>query len=296
MNIVYLVFGDDLLNHKQAAFSILTLLPHKAIFDNIIVVTDLPEYYEHISNSKLVIEKISPETLVDWKGEHNYLFRTKIKALQLVERKWNENSLLYLDADTFVFNELGLIKQHLDRGFNVMHINEGPLSSSKSKTKRSIWKKIKGNNYQGIVINEESSMWNAGVIGISSVSLKNDLEGVLKVCDSLCEEDVKIRLIEQLSFSLVLNKNFKLIAANKVIGHYWGNKPEWNNIINDFFIGSHLSNGTLAEEIDRVKNMNLLGIPVFVKKSSTSIRLKKIIDKLFVKTETQFISINKTEL
>jgi len=296
MNIVYLVFGKDLLNHKQAVFSMITLLAQENVFENIIVVTDFPEYYKHITNPKLVIEKIDSDILNDWKGSYKYIFRTKIKALELIANKWSANSLLYLDADTFIFNDLYVIKQQLNQGRNVMHVNEGALCNTKSNTKRSIWNVLKGNSYQGILINEHATMWNAGVIGISKCTMKKDLEHVLKLCDELCYEPIKMRLIEQLSFSLVLNKGLKLMPANNVIGHYWGNKPEWNYLISDFFIESYLSKKTLEEEIGRVKKMNLRETPVLVKTSSTSVRLKNIIDKFFIQRKKQFISTNDAEL
>jgi len=296
MNIVYLVFGKELLNHKQAVFSILTLFPQEDIFEKIIVITDFPEYYKHLINPKLVIEKIDSDILKDWKGINNYIFRTKIKALELVANKWSANSLLYLDSDTFVFNKLNVIKHQLDQGGNIMHVNEGTLCNTKSKTKRSIWNQLRGNNYQGILIDERATMWNAGVIGISKFAMKKELQQVLNLCDNLCDEPIKLRLLEQLSFSLVLNKDFKLIPANNIIGHYWGNKLEWNSLINDFFIKSYLTKETLVEEVDRVKKMNLKETPVFVKTSSTSVRLKNIIDKLFVKTKKQFILNSDDEL
>lgn len=283
MNVVYLVFGNDLLNHKQAVFSILTLLPYKNDFDNIIVVTDLPEYYNNINDEKIVIEQISTQLLNDWKGVHNYIFRTKIKALELVANKWEKSSLLYLDADTFAFNNLNNLRQKLAEGNHIMHLNEGSLYNTKSKTKRTVWNSLKHKNIQGFLIDQQASMWNAGVIGISVFSMKTAIAKVLAVCDEFCEENVKMRLVEQLSFSLVLNETKKLLSADDVIGHYWGNKLEWNVLINDFFIKNYLSNKNHTDCLAAIAKIDLTAIPVFVKTSSTPKRLKKMIDKFFIK-------------
>jgi hypothetical protein len=285
-----------LLNHKQAVFSILTLLPYKNDFDNIIVVTDLPEYYNNLKAEKIVIEQISSQLLNDWKGIHNYIFRAKIKALELVANKWEKSSLLYLDADTFAFNNLNNLRQKLAEGNHIMHLNEGSLCSTKSKTKRTVWNNLRHKNIKGFLIDQKASMWNAGVIGVSVFSMKTAIAKVLAVCDEFCEENVKMRLVEQLSFSLVLNEGKKLLSADDVIGHYWGNKLEWNVLINDFFIKNYLSNKNQTECVAAIADIDLTAIPVFVKTSSMPKRLKKMIDKFFIKKRVRFVSTINAEL
>ena len=109
MNIVYLVFGKQLNIHQQAHFSILTLLANGGdCFDNIIVITDEPEYYPSVLSSKLVVEPIDAKTLTQWKGELNYPLRVKIKALQFIvdNYKYKDTPLLFLDTDTFIIDNL----------------------------------------------------------------------------------------------------------------------------------------------------------------------------------------------
>lgn len=288
MNIVYLVFGQDLSNHKQAVFSILTALLYKNDSDKIIVVTDVPTYYKCIDHEDVIIQAIASEQIKIWRGKHNYVFRVKIKALQFVAQHYSNNPILYLDADTFFYKNLRTINKSLLAGNNVMHINEGGLSSAKSKTKQNIYKKIKGNTYYDVSINSKTCMWNAGVVGIANKNKLATLNNVLAVCDALCDENIPMRLVEQLSFSIVLSKENKLVATNNYIGHYWGNKSEWNCFITDFFIKNYFSEKPITEVLLELKKIDLTQIPVWVKTSSTGYRLKKIIDNLFKRSKKEY--------
>lgn len=281
MNIVYLVFGQDLSNHKQAVFSVFTALLHKNKEDKIIIVTDTPNYYKYLDQEDVIVQPITSEQIKIWRGKHNYVFRVKIKALQFVAQHYSSNPILYLDADTFFYKNLRTINESLLAGNNVMHVNEGSLSTTKSKTKRHIYKKVKGNTYNNVIINACTCMWNAGVVGIAKTNTLTTLNNVLAVSDALCDEKIPMRLVEQLSFSMVLSKENKLVAANKCIGHYWGNKFEWNLFITDFFIKNHFSKTPVSEVLPQLQKVDLTKIPVSVKTSSTGYRLKKIIDKLF---------------
>ena len=68
-----------------------------------------------------------------------------------------------------------------------------------SKTEKLMWQQMKGKSYHSIRIDETTSMWNAGLIGISNQHLEG-LQLTLNVNDALCADNVTRRLIEQMAF------------------------------------------------------------------------------------------------
>ena len=84
MQLLYLVFGENVQNHLQANFSILTFLrqgPH--FFKRIVVVTDAPAFYHHLQEV-VTISPIDAATLLDWQGDYKFFWRAKIKAIEFI--------------------------------------------------------------------------------------------------------------------------------------------------------------------------------------------------------------------
>lgn len=103
MNIVYLVFGNNIENYQQAHFSIYTALLFKNAGDRIVVVTDNTQLFNSFGNHIETIS-INNDVIKEWEGEYQFFWRVKIKALQLVSGKYPSESILYLDGDTFFYH------------------------------------------------------------------------------------------------------------------------------------------------------------------------------------------------
>lgn len=279
MNIVFLVFGTDYKNYQQALFSMLTFLSKMKEEDHIIVLTDTPEYFKVIKEH-ITISLLNEELLNTWKGDYNFFWRIKIKALQLVEKDFGGKPFIYLDADTFLFNDLNKIKKGLAQGYNFMHLNEGKLSELSSKTEKRMWKQLKNTVHANVLVDESSCMWNAGVIAIGT-KIKETLQLSLDICDSMCAQNVTPRLIEQFAFSLALNKENKLIEADDTIGHYWGNKIQWNEKISAFFNENLLKNISLKSQIKLLDDFKFDALPVNIKVPNTRKRLNTKIEHWF---------------
>ena len=208
---------------------------------------------------------------------------------------FNNAPILYLDSDTFLIGDLKKIKLELLNGNNLMHLNEGKLSESHKKTEKRTWKKLKGTSHEGITIDPEKAMWNAGVIGISK-RVNETLDLALRLCDSMLSTNPKYpSLLEQFSFSISLGEHAKLIAVDDCIGHYWGNKNQWNDLIGSFFITCYISSKSLQEQIDIVKNMKFDSIPIHVNTTATRIRYGKLVNlvsHLLPKEEKKYVTPN----
>lgn len=288
MNIVYLVFGNNIGNYQQAYFSIYTASARKNIEDRIIVVTEDPSLFNSFED-KIEIIPINKDIITEWEGKYRFFWRVKIKALQLIAQKYPSDSILYLDGDTFFYQDVDHLRNGLVDGQNYMHLQEGKLSELTSKTEKLMWKQLKGKTYHHTKIDENAAMWNAGLIGISNQHFEC-LDLTLGINDAMCADGVTRRLIEQFAFSLGLNEYSALKPADHVVGHYWGNKKGWNKIIDNFLKECFMKNYSFEQIIDQVKEMDLTKNPVFIKESNIRKKLKTFIDKVFKNKSTVYIN------
>lgn len=290
MNLMYLVFGGNSQNHSQANFSILTFLAQEQFLNKIIVLTDTPDFYNSLNHPKVQIEKTTTEEMKDWQGDYNYFWRVKIKAVEKIALKYPEDHLLYLDSDTFLFGDLSKLAQILDQGHSIMHLKEGPLSSFKTKSKKTLWNELKGKSIQDIEINQNSAVWNAGVIGISQKNLKTIPALTLSVCDELCQSVKPNWLIEQFSFSIVLNHLTELHPSQDSIAHYWGNKNGWNDFITQFFTKAFMNKLSIQQTIQAIKNVDWKKVPIHERTSQNRKRLLNFVDLILPKSGIKYLN------
>jgi len=283
MTLMFLVFGEAQHNHLQANFAILTHLLERKALSKVVVMTDAPENYRAIRDERVVVDAIRIDDLTDWRGPHDFFWRIKIKALEAIAGRYPEDHVMYTDADTFRFGHLAHIQQKLEKGETLMHAREGKVSELRTSTEKQMWKQCRGKTFGGISINEHSTMFNAGVVAIPRSLVKKAVALALRICDDMCAADVTRRLVEQFALSLALAEVGKLGAANATIGHYWGNKAGWNELINSFFLRHHLAGSTYAEQVADAANTDFRSIPIYRRSSGTQNKLHRLVDKQFEK-------------
>lgn len=289
MIVLYLAFGLNQHIHHQVAFSAITILSWNNPNIEVIIFTDVPKFYQLLQGRvKLRVPK--PATLADWKGPYNYFFRVKIKALQEILKESSAHHLLYLDGDTFCFGDPAKLVKLLENGNHLMHAREGKLGTLPTKTEQRMWKMCSGRSFGGVRVTEQSTMYNAGVIGLHREKAAVAAECALAVCDDLLKAEVPERLVEQLAFSLALAEYGGVKAANHSIGHYWGNKVEWNHFISDFFVRQSLECNTIDIFLKSVRLIDFQAIPVYRKQSSTHRKLTQWVDKHFFNDRQAFAS------
>lgn len=288
MNLVYLVFGDELKNHIQTNLSLLTFLKAREI-SSVNIITDKPDFYNQVSAYVKVIP-VSDHQLAEWRGDYDFFWRIKIKAIELIANMYKGEDILYVDSDTFLFSENGnKIQEFLSNGYSFMHLNEGKLSQLNTKTEKKMWNQVKNNTFGGVRITEDTCMWNAGVISIGGAKSNQIIQLALAVCDDMLQANVTRRLIEQFSFSVALNECSNLIPAENYIGHYWGNKQEWNNFITSFILKSYFRKRTVEEQIEDLKGFDFSAMPIFVKESNTKKRIVNLLNRIFEKNSKAYI-------
>jgi len=128
MIVVLHTFGTSQTFYLQSTFLIINLLQYRDAIDSITVVTEDPSFYKRVEKF-INILPVSGKILNEWKGESGFLYRIKLKALELIisQAQGNE-TILYLDTDTFVYQGFNETKSSLLSGKGLMHNNEGKLS------------------------------------------------------------------------------------------------------------------------------------------------------------------------
>ncbi|WP_044469863.1 hypothetical protein [Mannheimia massilioguelmaensis] len=288
MNLVLLTFGERLENHYQACFSILSFLKDPNI-KNVIIVTDRADFYQFL-NGQVKFIHINQQTLKEWQGKYQFFWRIKIKALEIVQQHYPEQNLLYIDSDTFLASNLDRMHVALNQGQTFMHKAEYTLGSQANNTIKKMYQSLNAQTFANIPLNEHSMMWNAGVIALPANKAKEIIQLTLQLCDEICATNCTRRLVEQFSFSIALNHQVKLQACDNLIGHYWSNKEEWNEMIAKFFVNGYLQNMSLEEAINQLRDFDWNCLPIHKKQRNTKTRLIKLIDHLFPAKNIQYFS------
>ena len=278
MDLLLLSFGTRLENHYQAAFSILSFLARPGI-ERVFVVTDAPRFYAQFGE-RIEILPIDEAGMSQWRGDSGFFWRIKIKAIEKVVGI-SGNDLLYVDSDTFLAGDLTALSSLLAGGATVMHRCESRLSQRASSTEKAMWAVLRGKTFSGIRIDDQAEMWNAGAIGLPAVSARDDIARTLELCDALCATPCTRRLIEQFSFSLALANGARLTPCDDVIIHYWGNKPDWNQAMREFFVEAALTDADLSELISRLADFDFQALPIVRKETSARRRMVAAADWLF---------------
>lgn len=235
--IVYQAYGKDEIG-SEAIFSALTLMYLGPLSENtkIIFYTDRPQFFYPIfkDSNAVIFEEINAEKIKDWRGKIDFVHRVKIMILKDAVAKYKGN-ILYVDSDTWYSSTLDAIFSGIAAGKIYMHTNEGALKSKKNPIFKKMYRFIKSNsftiNQQTLQISDDQDMWNAGVIGFNS-SYNSKLDEVLELTDKMYSKYQK-HVMEQLAFSIILNKAQPLEKTDNEINHYWYDKS-FRFIIADF--------------------------------------------------------------
>lgn len=288
MNIVYFIFGHTKSYYQQAFFSIYTALANKDDSDQVIVITENALYFRQLADLITIIP-ISKEQINEWKGMYNYSFRVKIKALEMLSVKYPNRDMMFLDGDTFIYKPLAKLKAELSKGQHFFHLNEGTLPSLNTKSEKKLWRQIKHKKYAGITINEDTCMWNSGVIAMSAKNLAA-IPLALQITDEMCADNVTCFTKEQLAFGIASSQFSSLKPADHVVGHYWANKEVWEAKIGNWLTYCMMTNMSAQDMIADVKNFQFDTIPVYVKYSSSYRKLNKLLFNMFKPKNAVFVT------
>mgnify|MGYP002622804298 CR=1 FL=1 len=272
MNILLFVIGNSSVLHLQAHYALRTLHVHSQKDDKLYILTDAPVLYKKLPFVEVI--EITEQEIKDWyKG---YFFRIKINAIRKFAELHDNGHLLFVDCDTYCFNNLSPIKNLLDNDYGVMHKDEGSMETMKGDS-GVMWNQTKGRMFADVTITNAFHMWNSGVVGIPRGQVANVMNKSLALCDALLNEGVTCFNLEQWSVSIALQEYTKGIKeTHELIGHYWHHKYVWTRYIAVFFADSYAHGGNLEKELHVIKKTNH-------KRLSARLALQRALMKVFCK-------------
>ncbi len=240
MTFVYQAYGlKEIL--EQTLFSVVSLFkilpqdsPHKAM-----IYTDQPDYFKSFCKSfesRIEIVHQPMEQFQRWRGAIDFVHRVKLEVLRDAGKRFN-GPLIYLDGDTYFLKDPSCFDQKINDENSLMHIAEAQLNEGRDPLTKKICKFAKKNQFELngklVPLRPQSTMWNAGVIGISHDN-KKLLDDMIELTDKMFVVYPK-HVIEQLAVSVILDWKTKLHATDDFIYHYWNQKPEYQEAIQSFF-------------------------------------------------------------
>ena len=288
MNLLYITFGNEPSIYLQASFSVYSFLAQSQAVHSINIITDKEHYYRHLAPHVNIIA-ITETELTEWKGDYQFFWRIKIKALEKLCHLYPGQPVMYIDCDTFLYGDAAVLQHSLQNGVALMHENEGFLSGRKNKTQKNMWRQIADKTFGNIAMQAGHNMWNAGVVATPNTQNVKDCELALTICDEMCSQGITPYFIEQFSLSLALEKYYSLQEVKSAIVHYWSAKEIWNKHISNFFMEAYFGQWQYEKIIMQISNFDTSKLPVFQRVKNTNQRLKAIIDNVFPNKNLQYL-------
>lgn len=294
MHLLYIIFGDNEKNHQQAYFSIYSFLARQSPISAIHIMTDQPRFYKSMDKRVRIIE-MNDALLKEWKGQHDFFWRIKIKGIQQLCMAYPGEPVLYMDTDTFLYKDISSLTASVQRGKALMHEREGVLAEIPTKTTRRMADELKGFVVNGIDNINSYAMWNAGVVMTPNTLGGKDIDLALDICDAMCGYIKHHVLVEQFSLAVALEKSYGLEPAGTTIAHYWSTKEEWNAMISAFLLKAYMQDLSEEELLEAFLQLDLGSIPEKRIVKNTAKRLKKWIDQRFPDKKITYLDYAKSK-
>jgi len=216
--------------YDQANLLILSLLTLSEPDDIIIhLYTDESSWIPGSIINKIKVYKLTSDEINELKGEQNFIHRVKIALIEDLCNKVT-GEIIYIDTDCIVKSNLTELFNEIENGRFVMHIEEFSFEKpgniyyenfeqlrEKLKDKDNISNSVNA-KYELFKLNY--SMWNAGVIGVSTEKIKPLFPEIYELTNYIFNIS-KLHTSEQLAFSIILQQKGELIEAKEFIYHYW---------------------------------------------------------------------------
>ena len=215
----------------QALYAAYSALAWKEALDlQVHVYSDAPEAFQPLAGH-IEVHPLNAEKMRAWRGPGNYPFRIKIAALAEAARDHAEERVLFADSDSFFFADFAPVFARIGPGQAVLHRKEYPAQSHPTGQLQRFRKRMSKFRFRGSAIDLNADMWNSGAIGLHP-SQFHLLQTVLAFIDTISPH-YKKQLVEQYAVAYFLQKNVQLHACDDVLFHYWAQKPEYQQKIEE---------------------------------------------------------------
>lgn len=282
MNLLYINWGTNHINYMQSIFSITTAFRYKDCIDKCFIMTDHPEYYDSIKD-EIEIIKITQQQIDDWMGAKKFVLNIKIKGIELFHNLHPDKYFMFVDSDTFFYSSPKDIFTSLTDNPKCayLHLSERSYGDriKNNKNEKALFDKL-SEVQSDYPISETTVMYNSGVIALQPHDMQETLNDIYKLTNQFLDEGIKSHYLEQLAFSAVLQKKYDLQTCGNVIGHYWGNKQEWNPLVASFVVEGLIKKYTINDYINILPTIDF-NRPVVQERTYWNIKFVNLMYRLF---------------
>jgi len=237
-NLVLLSYGS-ISESLRAIFCILSFNAWRRSNDRtrIIVYTDKPDFFKsYLRDLDIEYVLLNAKDLTDMQAGINFNHRIKVSVIDLTYKKYPEQSLIFVDSDTFFTGIPTPLLQNSGPEISYMHkkeynFNEGLelfRSYGEGEFPEAFLNYIAGRDFEicgeKMRFNNSDYCWNSGLVGLNC-AFKKYMPDVLKLTEEFYLNS-KWFVSEQLAFSLILQRTTTIKRADSFVFHYWAPKQK----------------------------------------------------------------------
>jgi hypothetical protein len=236
-----LAYGPERRLHHEATVALLTLREFAPREASVTVFTDRAELYRWL-NAHVTIDVLTSAIIREWRGPADDRFRPKIEALRRLHG--GDTHAVLVDTDTMARAPLAPLGAHLESGGFVLYEREYRIAAAPRRGDRTLRHEIAGRRWANIPADENTWMWNGGVIGASGHH-GDVVDRTLIAFDEMRQASRHFAL-EQLAYSIVFPAYGPVRAASDSVVHYWANRRWFDRRLDRFLAGALLEGLTPA--------------------------------------------------
>lgn len=210
----------------------------------------LPDSLNDIS---IVIHPLSEADVAESiKKTNGFVLALKVSVLLKFFQTIKKGNVLFVDTDTFFIKDPQPLFESIENGDLIMHVKEHKIKhrpALRGYLAGKIFKDSRGNSF---TIDSDTDLWNTGVVGMNQ-SFAPELDAVHLLIEQLAV-DVNFHILEQLSFSYVLQKNGRILPADPYVVHYYFFKS-FVHVLGRYF---HFTINEDTELLDKLRRATIL--------------------------------------
>jgi hypothetical protein len=187
------------------------------------VYTDEARAFDGLDGAEIV--EVGPETERAWRGPEDLVFRMKPCIARDLARRFPQDPVGLVDADTFFVAEVAALAARVAPGRAVMHLREYHVLSARSDQVRKFRRHVGKLEFRGRPVDLDAWMWNSGVLLVHPAQFPI-LDEWLAFVDAIYPRYRKA-FVEQFGIGLLLQKAAEVVPADDLVFHYWFQKDEY---------------------------------------------------------------------
>jgi hypothetical protein len=226
LHLAYLACGPEEIR-VQARYAALSALAWRGDRElELHVYTDhAPGFAALAGEPRVEIVEVGPERERAWRGPEDLVFRMKPCIALDLARRFPQDRIGLVDADTFFVADVGRLAERIEPGRAVMHLREYHVATHRSDQMRKFRRHVGPLEFRGRPVDLDAFMWNSGVMALHPAQFPL-LDEWLAFVDAIYPRYRKA-FVEQYGIGLLLQKHAEVVPCDDLVFHYWFQKDEY---------------------------------------------------------------------